>query len=182
MLYLCHMSSERQIQASRLNGSKSRGPVTPEGKRNSSRNAIAHGMLSGVVVLEDESEDRFRALLTAFHEEFQPRTPFEESFIENMAAVRWRQIRLWDIERAALEFQMTKGDIMLSSDDPGPDTIKALAFRRLGDDSHTLDLINRYDSRYERQYFRVHRRFLEVRDRRIQKSFCETIPASDTKQ
>jgi hypothetical protein len=86
------MSSERQIIASRANGSKSRGPVTPEGKRASSRNATTHGMLADAIVMEDESEDRFRALLTALHEEFQPQTPFEESLIENMAAVRWRQI------------------------------------------------------------------------------------------
>src|SRR5580658_3173544 len=84
------MSTERQQQASRMNGSKSHGPVTPEGTLASSRNAMTHGMLSGTVVLKGESTDRFLSLLTALFEEFQPRSPFENSLIENMAVTRWR--------------------------------------------------------------------------------------------
>ncbi len=45
-------------------------------------------------------------------------------------------------------------------------TRASLAFRTLSDDSRSLDLINRYDSRYDRQYYRAHRRFIETRDRR----------------
>jgi hypothetical protein len=45
-------------------------------------------------------------------------------------------------------------------------TRASFAFRTLSDDSRSLDLINRYDSRYQREYLRAHRRFLEVRDRR----------------
>jgi hypothetical protein len=177
------MSSERQTQSSRANGAKSRGPLTTRGKRASSRNAITHGMLADAIVMEDESEDRFRALLTALHNEFKPQTPFEESLIENMAAIRWRQIRIWEIEKAGLQFNMTKGHVMvMNAMDADAGTRKALAFRQLGDDSHTLDLINRYESRYERQYFRAHRFFLEARDRRTQKPFCQTNPATDTKQ
>jgi hypothetical protein len=53
------MSTERQQNASRANGSKSRGPVTQAGKLASSRNAITHGMLSTTIVLKGESTDRF---------------------------------------------------------------------------------------------------------------------------
>src|SRR5580698_9584327 len=138
------MSTDLQQQASRANGRKSHGPATPEGKLASSRNAITHGMLSATVVLKGESQDRFCALLAALTEEFQPRTPFEQSLIENMAVARWRQMRIWGMEKAA--------------------TRAALAFRSLSDDSRSLELINRYESRYDRQYLRAHRRFIEVRD------------------
>src|SRR6202451_3879340 len=102
------MSTERQQNASRANGSKSHGPVTPEGKLASSRNAITHGMLSTTIVLKGESTDRFLWLLTSLLEEFQPQTPFEESLIENMAVARWRQMRVWGLEKAGIDYEMRR--------------------------------------------------------------------------
>src|SRR5580698_9098032 len=162
------MSTDLQQQASRANGRKSHGPATPEGKLASSRNAITHGMLSATVVLKGESQDRFCALLAALTEEFQPRTPFEQSLIENMAVARWRQMRIWGMEKAAMDHEMRRqSDIPISPAlDPAEQaaTRAALAFRSLSDDSRSLELINRYESRYDRQYLRAHRRFIEVRD------------------
>ena len=40
------MRSERQRQASRLNGAKSKGPVTAAGKAHSSRNSLKQGWCS----------------------------------------------------------------------------------------------------------------------------------------
>jgi len=172
------MRSERQIQASRSNGAKSRGAVTPEGKLASSQNALTHGMLAGTVVLKCESEARFLELLATLRDEFQPQTPFEESLIENMAAARWRQLRVWGMEKAIMDHEMDRQAEMSPSNEH-PATRAALAFRALGDDSHSLELINRYDSRYERQYLRAHRRFLEVRDRRTPPAEQPPQPGSE---
>jgi hypothetical protein len=180
------MSTERQKQASRANGSKSRGPVTQAGKLASSRNAITHGMLSTTIVLKGESTDRFLGLLVTLFEEFQPQTHFEESLIENMAVTRWRQMRAWGMEKAGMEHEMHwqagLSNAMSNSTALDPDddsnaaaTRAAIAFRTLSDDSRSLELINRYDSRYDRQYYRAHRRFVETRDRR-------TPPSAETPQ
>jgi hypothetical protein len=181
------MSTERQQQASRADGRKSRGPTTTEGKLASSRNAITHGMLSATIVLKGESTDRFLGLLAALLEEFQPQTPFEESLIENMAVARWRQMRIWGMEKAGMEHEMRRQFEMSNStaSDPSGDgdassvaaTRAALAFRTLSDDSRSLELINRYDSRYDRQYYRAHRRFVETRDRRTPPSAPPPQPA-----
>jgi hypothetical protein len=45
-------------------------------------------------------------------------------------------------------------------------TVAALSFRSLADDSRSLDLLIRYGSHFGRQYFRAHKRLIEVQDRR----------------
>jgi hypothetical protein len=68
------MRTEKQIAASRANGAKSRGPVSLEGKLNSSRNGLHHGILARTVVLDTESKDRFHELLHSFQDTYQPQT------------------------------------------------------------------------------------------------------------
>ena len=164
------MRTESQKQAARANGAKSRGPITPEGKLASSRNAMTHGILSGTIVLQGESEERFNALLADLHAELQPQTTVEITLVENMAVARWRQLRIWGVEKAGMEHQMrAQAEARRTSEeDSSEDTATrcALAFRTLSDDSRSLELINRYEARYDRQFLRAHRRFLELVDRR----------------
>jgi hypothetical protein len=164
------MRTERQKQAARANGAKSHGPITFEGKLASSRNATTHGMLSGTVVLTGESEDRFKALLADLHAELQPQTTVELTLVENMAVARWRQMRIWGMEKASMEYEMRAQSEArdAAEDHPVEDTATrcALAFRTLSDDSRSLELINRYEARYDRQYLRAHHRFLQLVDRR----------------
>jgi hypothetical protein len=165
------MSTERQQQASRENGSKSHGPVTQTGKLNSSQNALKHGMLSDTVVLKCESTDRFLSLVATLFEEFQPQTPFEESLIEDMAVARWRRMRIRGMEKAGMDHEMSRqsatSELIAPEIEHADSATRAwLAFRTVSDDSRSLELINRYDSRCQREYLRAHRRFEEVRDRR----------------
>ena len=92
--------NEKQLEAARANGAKTRGPISPEGKRNSSRNALRHGLLARTVVFPDESRERFAALLKAFCDELQPETPIEDLCAQKMAVSHWRQERLWNREKA----------------------------------------------------------------------------------
>src|SRR5260370_30019669 len=71
------MRSEKQIQASRLNGAKSRGPVTAEGRFNSAHPNLRKHMLANSVLAKGES----RLLFNEFHQsliaELQPATPLQ---------------------------------------------------------------------------------------------------------
>jgi hypothetical protein len=161
-------SSERRILANRANAKKSTGPITSEGKLKSSRNAERHGMLARTIVLNGESRDRFTALLAALKEELRPQTGIESALVENMAVARWRQMRLWAMEKAGIAHEILQQE---SSPD-SPDSVNhdaptraALAFRSLSDHSRSLELMNRYESRYDRQYGRALERLIQLREK-----------------
>src|ERR1017187_6012507 len=159
------MRSELQNQASRDNGSKSRGPITEEGKRASSRNSLKHGMLSDAVVLNGECQDTFDTLTARIFAELHPVGDIEEDLVNTMAVARWRRMRIWHLEKSALEVQMEREHLQNPDANLSPETLAGLAFSSLSDNSRTLDLINRYESRYDRQYHRALRRLLEIRNR-----------------
>src|SRR5215510_2766816 len=92
------MSSQRRINASRANGQKSRGPVTPEGKQRSSVNAIRHGLLAKCVLIPGESAEAFHEVLNQFVAHFSPLDYVEFGFIEEMVASYWRMRRTMTIE------------------------------------------------------------------------------------
>jgi hypothetical protein len=96
------MSSEKRIAASRANSKKSRGPITAEGQRISSRNAARHGLLSQSIVLEGEDKERFKSLLARFVSEHLPQTDSELELVETMAVAKWRQKRIWAVETARI--------------------------------------------------------------------------------
>lgn len=143
------MSSEARINASRANGTKSHGPATEEGKQASSQNSRKHGLLSKKVVLEGESQEEFDELLASYAEEHQPETPTERTLIESMAAARWRQERVWALETAAINNQMRHPRYDEADDFP---TQAYVAFHTLTEKSRSLDLLNRYEVRFEREF------------------------------
>ena len=65
--------SNARAEASRRNGTKSRGPKTLEGKARSAQNALKHGLRAlNYVVLPDESAAEFQALEAALVDELAP--------------------------------------------------------------------------------------------------------------
>src|SRR5579864_5435117 len=65
------MASQSKSDAARANGSKSRGPITPEGKARSSKNALKHGLTSQFEALSGESQEDFDALLESHMTQYQ---------------------------------------------------------------------------------------------------------------
>src|SRR5437016_3007527 len=57
------MSTLNKAESSRINGAKSRGPITPEGKQRSSLNSVRHGLLAKVHCLTNENQGLFKELL-----------------------------------------------------------------------------------------------------------------------
>lgn len=168
------MSSSIRIESSRANGVKSRGPVTPEGKARSSRNAVRHGMLAETVVLDAESAAGFSAHLARLHDELKPEPGIESTLVETMAVASWRQMRLWSMEKMQLDAE-TRNQQMFHADEDDS-TCLGRAFRCLCDNSKALENINRYETRYDHQYHRALTRFVAWREGKRKKRDDAVFP------
>src|SRR5229473_831604 len=94
------MSSQRQIEANRLNAQKSTGPSTPEGRAAVSLNSLKHGLYDETLILPSEDPAAFEALLDRLDAEHQPATPTEETFVSQIAMATWRRARIQRMEVA----------------------------------------------------------------------------------
>ena len=164
------MSSARRRAASRANGKKSQGPVTPEGKARSAANATRHGLaapgrLADSVCLTIENRAEFISLHEAFAAEHAPAKPTEHLLVEEIAVARWRLQRAWVMETALLENQMDRmmDDLERDYETMDEATRLTLAFRDLAEKSPTLQVLQRYESRLSRQLERCLKRLTALR-------------------
>jgi hypothetical protein len=144
-----------KAEAARLNGAKSRGPKTAEGKLKSAMNSTKHGLASlKLVVLDNESGEGFQNLLCAFIEKYQPRDAVELEVVTEAAAARWRLKRLLGIETALFDLEMASQQEAIEETFEHIDggARQALAFKALADESNSLALLNRYETRIRRSY------------------------------
>jgi hypothetical protein len=96
------VSSQLHSETARINGAKSQGPVTPEGRARSSQNALRHGLSSLHVVIPGENPAEFAELRESYLDLFQPSSLPESELAETMAAARWRLRRINRIETELL--------------------------------------------------------------------------------
>ena len=159
------MKHDKRSITSPLNGQKSRGPITEEGKKISSRNAGRHGLLSETIVIVGESAERFDAHLDRLIDEYHPSTETECSIVEEMAVAKWRQMRIWGMESSDMteEILSQESNAQIAAKDAP--VRAAIAFRNLGQASTSRDSMNRYDARYHRVYHSGRKALFEMRSR-----------------
>ena len=98
--------SEAQQEAARRNGAKSRGPVSPMGKVNSSRNALTHGLTAFHLALSSEDHEAFNKVLADYKAEYRPTGTTETNLVEQIAFAQWCMYRAWTAETAALNIEI----------------------------------------------------------------------------
>ena len=105
------MTSDKQLEANRLNAQKSTGPRTDEGKAIAKLNALRHGLLAQDVVLPGENESAFDALYEQLREEFSPQGELEFRLVERIATSCWRLRRIGKVEAGIFEMQRSEADL-----------------------------------------------------------------------
>ncbi|MCC6537643.1 MAG: hypothetical protein IT162_08855 [Bryobacterales bacterium] len=190
------MSSKRRRAASRANGKKSRGPVTPEGKARSAANSTRHGLASAnftaaSVCLFNEVKESYEQLYAALFDEHQPATATECLLIEEMAVARWRQQRIWVAESGIIDKEMCDltPELLTKYGDNLDETLRlASSLESLADNSNALGLLLRYEARLSRQFERCLQRFLALRELRLRdepnprNEHCHAEPETQSNQ
>jgi hypothetical protein len=161
------MSSELKSETARINGAKSHGPVTPEGKARSSANSRRHG-LTASVLLAGESDEHFQLLLADFMDQFQPQTAVETDLVEVMAISRWRLRRLLSIETHLFDLEMVRRRKQIDADFEGIDQEGRLAFvfQKMSDYGNSLALMIRYEGSLNRSYDKALKQLLLLQSSR----------------
>src|SRR5882672_8190720 len=145
------MSSQRQIEANRLNAQKSTGPSTPEGRAAVRLNSLKYGLYAETLILPGEDPAAFEALLDRLDAEHQPATPTEEAFVSQIAMATWRRARIQRMEAAYYKNKHKEfiryDDLYRDLDDIGR---LALIAARDACANRLLDSFSRQEARMER--------------------------------
>jgi len=102
-------ASSLQSEASRRNGSKSRGPKTTEGKNRSRANAIKHGLRAETLLLEigtEEENAAFESLRSRLEVQFAARTIEEQLLLESVVLALWQKKRGLQFEARELRQEL----------------------------------------------------------------------------
>jgi hypothetical protein len=184
------MPTQAQIDAARINGAKSRGPKTPEGKAASSMNALRHGLTAKAILLTNENPEAYTRLADAYYEKFQPADDVERDLVDEMVIAKWRQRRDWSNEAALFDLEMDHQTKKVSAQYEKIDHAcrYALAFRALADESKSIQLLTRYETAHRRSYYKAMATLLQLRaelkpdpepaPEPPENNVCETNPAN----
>jgi hypothetical protein len=95
--------TQAQIEASRRNGARSRGPVTAEGRARASRNALKHGLAAlHHVAVEGEDAAELEGLTGRLMAELAPTSELEARLVRRMAIAFWKGERAERMEAALI--------------------------------------------------------------------------------
>ena len=146
------MSTDRQIEANRLNAQHSTGPSTPEGRAAVRLNGLKHGLCAETIVVPGEDPAAFEAMLEAYRAEYQPATPSAEFLVRQVAMADWRLLRLHRIEASFHTIRHKELELSRRLEDIQCDNDARLAFIDWMDagPKSLLANLHRYEIRLER--------------------------------
>src|SRR5712691_2229264 len=163
------MTTERQSESARINGAKTHGPTSAEGKKKSSRNSLRHGCTaSHTIILACEDPEDFERMVEKYDTMYKPVTLEEEDLVAEMISARWRIRRATGVETNLLDCEMVTEEPKLKQKFVEVDCgmVLASAFRSLADESHSMTLLMRYESRLRRMHKQAHAILLRLRQER----------------
>lgn len=115
------MASEKQVSANQRNAAKSKGPVTQDGKLQSRRNAMRHGLTASTVVPAMEDVGEFEQFEAAIRADYQPVSEIEHELVARLTSLLWRLRRSTLIETNLFKLQARLAKDRRLETEIGPD-------------------------------------------------------------
>ena len=163
------MATEKQIEAARLNGAKSKGPVTEEGKAVSSQNARKHGLSARKYILDDEDQEEFDALHAEYRATFAPANRIEADLVRQITIYQFRLDRAIRLSVCASDIEGLNQDEILTAEfeNVDPDLILSCAVIEQHHNGKA-EAFFRYENHYSRLFNRALKNLRALqRDRRM---------------
>ena len=92
------MTRTQRRQINRANAQHSTGPKTEAGKKQSSLNALRHGLTGQIVVMPTEDLQAYQSHLKSFTDEYNPKGATEANLVQVLADTSWRLNRVAALE------------------------------------------------------------------------------------
>ena len=136
--------------------------LSPRKEHNFSRNSTRHGVFADTLVLEKENPAQFHKLLNELPDEHQPSTPTQTMLVETIVAARWRQRRIWGIQKMNFDYDIAS--ITTNSENAAVRAALALLTNDESISSH--ELLLRFEIALDRQSSRALLRLQQLQDRK----------------
>ena len=108
------MNTASRIAINRANAECSTGPKTEAGKKQSSLNALRHGLTGQTVVMPTEDLQAYQSHLKSFTDEYHPQGATESHLVQALADASWRLNRVAVLETNLLSLAAT-GDPLVDA-------------------------------------------------------------------
>jgi hypothetical protein len=102
------MSTPHRAEINRANAQHSTGPKTEAGKKQSSLNALRHGLTGQIVVMPSEDLHAYQLHLKSFTDEYHPQGATEAHLVQALADASWRLNRVAALETNVLILGITQ--------------------------------------------------------------------------
>jgi ribosome-associated translation inhibitor RaiA len=138
-----------RAEINRQNAAHSRGPITPEGKRRVSLNALRHGLTGHTVVLPSEDLAAYQKHCGEFHTELKPQCLIESKCVQTIADTYWRLDRIRAMENSLFGLAVSQE----TETETSSDTLLHSALAQAKALEHHSDLLTRlslYEHRLNR--------------------------------
>ena len=148
------MTKLTRSEQARINGAKSKGPTSKEGKLVSSMNRFIHGRRSRhYALLTDEDRAAFEALQDELFRCYLPRTSVEANLVAQLATVEWGKLRVDAMELAILnhEYAIQRDALIAARCDTDPALTTALATSHVVQNSKLPNFLANRSVQYVRE-------------------------------